>query len=113
MVTGISYSFNISEVRRLSRKFNEEEDNFKKLELAGQIDDLKIPSGAFPRDWEDTIPNQKRATMDKSMLFFVVKNQFLCCYFKKDTIISYDKVGISWNEDDLVDFEILDQVPLR
>lgn len=113
MVTGIAYGTNIAEIRRLFEKFNKETDNFAKLELAGQIDNLKIPSGAFPQDWEDVVLNQKRATMDKSLLFFVVNNQYLCCYFKKDTIITYDNVGISWNEDNLMDFEILNQVPLR
>lgn len=113
MVTGIPHSTNIAEVRGLFEKFDKEENNFKKLEIAHKIENFKIPRGAFPEDWDETIPHQKRAMMEKSMLFFVVDNQYLCCYFKKDSIITYDKIGISWNEDDLVDFKILSQTPLR
>lgn len=113
MTTGISYSTNIAEIRRVFEKFNKEEDDFKKLELAFQIDSLKISSGAFPEDWETINLTQKKATMDKSMLIFMVNKQYFCCYFKKATIITYDKIGISWDEDNLVDFDILDQPPLR
>ena len=113
MTTGISYSHNNEKWRRLFAKFQKEGDNFKKLELAHEMSNMQISSGAFPADWDRMNRTQHKATMDKSMLFFVIKNEYWCIFFKKDTIINYDNTGISWNENDEVDFEILGQIPLR
>ena len=111
---GISYSTNVEEVRRLLTKYNKTNDNSEKLEIAHRIEPLKISHGVFPSDWENVGKNQKKATIEKSMLIFESNNQYLCCYFKRDTIITYDNIGVTWeNEDDLLDVELRDQIPLR
>ncbi len=116
MKTGIPLTRSAGEHRQVSDIMNDDSiPDIKALEQILELwKGLVYTTHTFPEDWGVQEQNKIKALQDGSLIAIEIDEGHYCYYtFQKNSILTIESYGISYDTDDLKSFDTGSEMPLR